>query len=176
MTSAAGRSSGAVGLGLGVGFELLEVRSDLGAIDCVELAIGLARLARLPELHQRLAEIIEAVGRAVAARVRAVVGEQGGGRGAGVALVELSAADQVVGVADPAMLGIGLDERFERADRVVVIAALPLMESLGVGLLARVRGRPCGAFVRTRSGRWGRLRRLWRLRRALGLGLGRRDV
>src|SRR6185312_8551426 len=119
----------ALRLRLGVGLELLEVGPDLRAIDGVELAISLAGLPRLAELHQRLAEIIEAVGRALAAGVRAVIGEQSGSGGGRIALVELRATDEVIGVADAAVLGIGFDERLQRVDRGVVIARLPLVKT-----------------------------------------------
>src|SRR4051794_31251997 len=93
------RASAALGLRFGVRFELLEVGANRGAIDRVELGIGLARLARLTELHQRLAEVQQTVGRAFALRVIAVIGEQSLGSAPCVALVEQGPADEVVGVA-----------------------------------------------------------------------------
>src|SRR5690349_12523350 len=116
MTSTALRRS------FGVGFELLEIRAHLGAIDSVQLRIGFAGLRGLAELRQRLPQIIEAVGRPLAAGIVAVVGKQRLGRGASVAFVEKRPADEIVGVADPLVLGISGDERFQRADRVVIFA------------------------------------------------------
>src|SRR4051812_22393268 len=108
----------ALRLRLGVGDLLLEVRAYTRAIDRLELAIGLARLARLTELHQRLAEVIEAVGCALALRVVAIIGEQRLSRGARIALVEQGAADEVVGIACAAMLGVRRGEGAQRGDRV----------------------------------------------------------
>src|SRR3954454_11600404 len=68
------RASAALGLRLGVRFELLEVGANRGAIDRIELGIGLARLARLTELQQRLAEVQQAVRRPLALGVVAVIG------------------------------------------------------------------------------------------------------
>src|SRR5206468_2676543 len=114
-------TSVALRLGFGVRLLLLEVGADLSAIDSIELRIGLARLARLSELHQSLAEIIEAVGRALARFIAAVIGEERNCRGVGIALAEQRPTDEIVGVADAAMLGISGGEGFERSDRLIIL-------------------------------------------------------
>ena len=81
-------SSAALRLRAAVGFELLEVGADLRAVDRVELVIGLAGLRGLAELRQRLPEIEQAVRRALAAGIAAIIGEQRIGGAPRVALVE----------------------------------------------------------------------------------------
>src|SRR4051794_30520110 len=134
-------TSAALRLGLRVGLELADVRPHLRSVDGVELRIGFARLPRLAELHQRLAEIIEAVLRALATWVAAVVGEQGLRRAPRIALIEKGAADEIVGVADPTMLRIGGGKGFQRTDRLIILSRLPQAESFGVRVLAWIRRR-----------------------------------
>src|SRR5688500_9202906 len=98
--------SAALRLGLGGGKLALEGRANGGAVDILELGIGFARLSRLAELHQRLAKVEQAVLGALALRVAAVIGEQGLGGGARLALVEHRAAGEIMRPAHPAMLGI----------------------------------------------------------------------
>src|SRR6476469_286076 len=97
-------TSAALRLSLGVRFELLEVWPDLGTVDRVQLGICLAGLAGLPQLHQRLAKVEEAVGCTLPARIASIIGEERIGGASRIAFVELRTADEVVRVADPAVL------------------------------------------------------------------------
>ena len=131
-------TSAALRLRLGVVDLLPEVGAHLGAVNGVEFLVSLASLRDLPELRQRLSQIIEAVGRPLALRVVAIIGEQRLCGGARLALVEQSPADEVVGVADPAVLGICRDEGLKVGDRIVILAGFPLPKALRVGVLAGV--------------------------------------
>jgi hypothetical protein len=111
----------------------------------------------------RLAEIIEAVGRALPARIAPIIGDEGGDCRARFTLVEQGTANEVVGEADSAMLGIGRDEGAERGDGIVVTARFPQLEAFGVGGLG-------GVFLG--DGRFGRRGGSGSGR--LGFGLGRR--
>src|SRR5438309_3501113 len=131
----------ALRLRLAVVLKFLEVGADFGAVYCVEFRIGLASLRGLAELHQCLPQIIEAVLRALATGVGAVIGEQRIGGATRIALVQQGATDEIVRVAAPAVFGIGSGERLQRTDRLVVLASLPHMEPRGVGVFPRIGGR-----------------------------------
>src|SRR5439155_719591 len=82
----------------------------------------------------------------------------GGGGFASLALAQQRAADEVVGVTRPPVLGISGAEGLQSRDRLVVLAGFPEVKALRVGVLAGIAG---GCRVRGRH-RWGRA--------ALGLG------
>src|SRR5205085_9661383 len=128
----------ALSLGFGVRLEFLEVGPDLGAVHRIELSIGFARLARLPELHQRLAEIKERIRRSLALRVVPIVRKERLSSGARLALVEERPADEIVGIACAAMFGISRSEGSQRRDRCVILARFPQAESFGVGVFAGI--------------------------------------
>src|SRR3546814_9848972 len=83
--------------------------SDVCSSD-LQLAIDLARILRLLELHQRVGEIIEAVGRALAVGHLLVIIVESDRGEAGLAFVEIGAAEQVLREAGAAMLRIFLDD------------------------------------------------------------------
>src|SRR5687767_442490 len=94
IASAAGIiGSAALRLGLGAGQGGLERCADLSAVDVLKFRVGLACLARLAELHQRLAEVEQAVLGALALGVAAIIGEECLGRRAWLALVEQRPAE-----------------------------------------------------------------------------------
>src|SRR5678815_1450262 len=103
--------SGALSLGFGVGFELLQIRAYRCAVNRVELRIGFAGLPGLPELHERLAEVEQAVGSALALWIVAIIGKERLRRAPGVSLVEQRTADEVVRITRAAMLRVGGRER-----------------------------------------------------------------
>src|SRR3546814_11128164 len=89
--------------------------SDVCSSD-LQLAIDLARILRLLELHQRVGEIIEAVGRALAVGHLLVIIVESDRGEAGLAFVEIGAAEQVLREAGAAMRRIFLADRPQRSE------------------------------------------------------------
>ena len=134
------RSGGAFGFGARLGQAGLDEIAHIGAVDVLQFVIDLAGLGGLLELHQGLAEKIEAVGGAVALRVGLVIAQEDLGGGGGLAAVEIGAAGEILRVARARMLGIFLDHRVERGLRAGEIAAVPHPEAGEISGLARIGG------------------------------------
>ena len=132
-----GRSQRASGARLG------QPRADVVAhvgIDLGELVIDAAGLGAAVEPGQRLAEIIEAVGGALAARIVLVIGEQDARRGRRLVVVEIGAALQVARPARPAAVGIAGRGGLQRGLRLGIVALVPEPVAGIIGLLGGVGG------------------------------------
>ena len=90
-----------------VGAGLRQAAADFVAhlgIDLRELVIDATCLGAAVETGQGLAEIIEAVGRALAVPIVLIIGEQDSGRGRGLVVVEIGAALEIADPACPARI------------------------------------------------------------------------
>ena len=117
-------------------------------IDPGELVIDAAGLGAAVEPGQRLAEIVEAVGGALALRIVLVIGEQHPGGGRRLVVVEIGAALEVAHPARPAGVGIARRGRVERGRGLGIVMLVPEPEAGIVGLLGAARGgrrRPRGS-------------------------------
>src|SRR3546814_53733 len=85
---------------------ILEGRAHLRAIDVGQLAIDLAGLLRLVELHQRLPQPIKAVGSAIPPGVVLIIGVERLHRHGGLVIRQIGAAKPVLRIAGALVLGI----------------------------------------------------------------------
>src|SRR3546814_12154651 len=103
----------------------------------------------LLELHQRVGEIIEAVGRALAVGHLLVIIVESDRGEAGLAFVEIGAAEQVLREAGAAMLRIFLDDRLQLRLGLGIAFRQPPAVAVDTGVL----GLTASAWKRAVSGK-----------------------
>jgi hypothetical protein len=126
-----------VRVGAGLGNPAPDFVAHVG-VDLGELVIDAAGLGEAVEPDQRLAEIIEAVGGALAAPIVLIIGKQDAGRGRGLVVVEIGAALEIADPARPAAVREAARRRFERGLRLGIMMLIPEPEAGIVGALGIV--------------------------------------
>ncbi|PAV92893.1 hypothetical protein WR25_21584 [Diploscapter pachys] len=180
-------SGPAASLAFGGGAALFDIRlhlaGDLAAVHVGQLAIDLARIGRLVELHQRLREIIQAFRRAFAVRHLLVIVVECHRGKARLALVQVRPAEQVLRIAGAAMLGIGGDHLLQLRLSLRILLRRPQAIAIEIVVLGRVAGRGLldlggvgGGRGIARGGDRGGGRRLRRRTPRLGRRVARRRV
>src|SRR3546814_8927646 len=118
-----------------------DILRRLVAIDFVEFAERLAGVGLAPELAQRDAHIHQTVRRARAARAILVIIVKGDRGEAGLAFVEVGAAEQILRKARIAALWPFLDDRLQLCLRLGIEFGVPQAIAIIIAILRLVAGR-----------------------------------
>jgi len=133
-------SNAALGLGPALVHHAAQAARQGRTIDLFQLRIDLAGICRLLQLDQRLAQIGQAVGGALATRALLVIFVEGDRRQRRLAIVQIGAAQQVGGAAADRPVAIFVDSRLELGLRLGIEFRVPQTETIAIGIARRIAG------------------------------------